>query len=60
MVISTFMRRTYLVLPKPMKRAIRFALPKRALREKSTGASFVDQMDELGNAVFSPMWKWRG
>jgi hypothetical protein len=60
MVIPTFMRRTYLVLPKPMKRAIRFALPNRALREKSTGVSFVDQMEELGNAVFSPIWKWRG
>lgn len=55
MVVPTFMRRTYMVLPKPVKRVVRFALPKRAHK-----ASFVDQMDELGNAVFSPMWKWRG
>ena len=55
MVVTTFMRRTYLVLPKPMKRVVRFALPKRTER-----ASFVDQMDDLGNAVFLPMWKWRG
>jgi hypothetical protein len=60
MVVPTFMRRTYLVLPKPVKRVVRFALPKRDLRVKSAGLSFVDQMDELGNAVFSPMWKWRG
>lgn len=60
MVVPTFMRRTYMVLPKPMKRVLRFALPKPTLRVKSKGASFMDQMDELGNAVFSPMWKWRG
>lgn len=60
MVIPTFMRRTYLVLPKPVKRMVRFARPKLGLRSKSDSEGFVDQMNNIADAVFAPVWKWRG
>lgn len=54
MVVSTFVRKTYLVLPKPIRVAVRFAWPKRAQVEKT---SLVDTVDALGNAVFQHLWK---
>lgn len=53
MVVSTFVRKTYLVLPKPIRIAVRFALPK---REKVEKTNWVETMDQLGNAVFRNLW----
>lgn len=66
MVVNTFLRRTYLVLPTPIRRAVRSAMSKRenmpAMPKSSEDSprpkqSFLEGIDEMSNAVFGPLWK---
>jgi len=57
MVVNTFLRRTYFVLPTPIRRAIKFALPKRVKAEAKPKQSFLADIDAMSEAVFGPLWK---
>ncbi|MEI8282250.1 MAG: hypothetical protein WCG75_07590 [Armatimonadota bacterium] len=66
MVVSTFIRRTSVVLPTPIRRAVRAALNRRANAapmpissspKPIKRQSFLDDIDEMSNAVFGPLWK---
>ena len=66
LVVNTFLRRTYLVLPPPIRRAVRSAMNKRdnakampSKREQTSRPqqSFLADIDEMSNAVFGPLWK---
>lgn len=58
MVVNTFLQRTFVVLPKPVRRVIKLALPSKAKSaEKMPKRSFLDDMDNLANSVLGPLWK---
>lgn len=57
MVVNTFLRRTFFVLPTPIRRAIRFALPKRTKAEAKPKQSFLADVEGIADAVFGPLWK---
>jgi hypothetical protein len=61
MVVPSFVRKTYLVLPSPLKTVIRVALPRhfRVSRPQTDKAnpSLLKQVDRLGDTVFGPLWK---
>jgi hypothetical protein len=57
LVVNTFLRRTFFVLPSPIQRAVRFALPKRNKAEAKPKQSFMADIDMMADAVFGPLWK---
>lgn len=57
MVVNTFLRRTFVVLPTPIRRAIKFALPKKVKAEKKNKRNFLDEIDAMANSVLGPLWK---
>ena len=61
MVVNTFVRKTYLVLPRPVRKAVRFALPAGWVKfmnrsNDSTRESIIDSVDAIGNSVFRHLW----
>lgn len=57
MVVNTFLRKTYVVLPTPIRRAIKFALPKKAQSEVKPKRSFLEDIDAMADSVLGPLWK---
>ncbi len=58
MVVNTFLRRTYVVLPSPIRRAIKFAMPKKSVKsEPKPKRSFLEDIDALADSVLGPLWK---
>lgn len=57
MVVNTFLRRTATVLPTPIRRAIKFALPKKAKSEIKPKRSFLEDVDAIADSILGPLWK---
>jgi hypothetical protein len=59
MVVSSFVRKTYLILPKPIRLAVRFALPKRAPRAAKVAKreSALSQFEAVSKHTFDLLWK---
>ena len=57
MVVNTFLRRTFIVLPTPIRRAIKFALPKMAKSDMKPKSSFLEDVDAIADSIFKPLWR---
>lgn len=61
MVVPSFVRKTYLVLPKPVKRVVRVAMPTfRANTTPKAEKSFLATFDAVADRTFAPVWKELG
>lgn len=52
MVVTQSMRRTFAVLPKPIKLAVKFVLPK---RNRAPKVSLIEQVESMGAVLIAPL-----
>lgn len=57
MVVTSVLRRTLVSIPSPLKRAIKFVLPKREKAPKKEQETLLQQVDMLAYAILNPLWK---